>query len=78
MSTLNKNPGTEAFNKVQKIALPLVVVIAAVSAVWRNDVSVALLPVALAGATLYLLMVFGWGRLFRTLGMKFWKRHPDS
>jgi hypothetical protein len=45
-----------------------------VLAIWRNDVSVALLPLALIAAALYLLIVICGARIVRSLGFKFLNR----
>lgn len=78
MNSLNKNPGTETFDRIQKIAVPIIIVVAAIFAIWRNDVSVALLPVALIAAALYLLIAAGGARLIRSLGMKFLDRRHNG
>jgi hypothetical protein len=75
MNSLNKNPGTETFDRIQRIAVPIIIVVAAILAIWRNDVSIALLPVALIAAALYLFVVAGGARLIRSLGIKFLDRH---
>lgn len=78
MNSLNKNPGTETFDRIQRIVVPIIIVIAASLAIWRNDVSIALLPVALIAAALYLLVVAGGARLIRSLGMKFLDRRHNG
>lgn len=74
MNSLNKNPGTETFDRIQRIAVPIIIVVAAILAIWRNEVSVVLLPVALIAAALYLLVVTGSVRFIRSLGVKFLNR----
>lgn len=78
MNSLDKNPGTETFDRIQRIAVPIIIVVAVSLAIWRNDVSIALLPVALVAAALYLLIVAGGARLIRSLGMKFLDRRHNG
>ena len=78
MNSLNKNPGTDAFDKVQKRVVPLIIVVAAVLAIWRNDVSIALLPLALVAAALYLLVVTAGARVVRAIGLKLWQRRQGG
>jgi hypothetical protein len=70
MNSSNRNSATEVFDRVQKWALPLIIVVAAVLAIWRNDVSVALLPLALFVAALYLAIVIAGSRIVRAIGLK--------
>ena len=71
MNSSNKaNPATETFDKVQRVSVPIIIVVAAILAIWRNDVSIALLPVALIVAALYLLLVMGGARAVRAFGEK--------
>lgn len=70
MDFSNKNSATETFDRIQKVVVPIIVVVAAVFAIWRNDVSIALFPVALIVAVLYLTAVAGGVRLIRSFGLK--------
>lgn len=74
MNSSNKNPGTETFDRVQKCVVPPIIVVAAVLAIWRNDVSIALLPVALIVAALYLTIVIAGSRIVRAIGLKIQRR----
>lgn len=73
MSSSDKNPGTEAFEKGQRRWAPLVLVLAAVAAVLVEGASFAILPGLLVVGALYLLIVIGGGRLITALGLKYWK-----
>lgn len=70
MNSSTRNPGSETFDRIQKVAAPIIIVVAAVLAIWRNDVSIALLPVALIAAALYLLVAAGGARLIRSWGLR--------
>jgi hypothetical protein len=70
MNSSNKNPGTETFDRVQKWAFPVIIVAAAILAVWRNDLSFALLPLALLVAAIYLAIVVSGSRIIRAIGLK--------
>ena len=74
MNYSNKNPGTETFDRVQKWAAPIIIIVAAVLAIWRNDVSIALLPLALIVAALYLTIVIAGSRIVRAIGLKILQR----
>ena len=74
MSSSNKNPGTEAFDRAQKRAVVPIIIVAAVLAIWRNEVSWALLPVALIIGALYLLLVMGGTRIVRDFGLRLLNR----
>jgi hypothetical protein len=68
MSPVTKNPATQTFDRIQRVAVPIIIIVAAVLAIWRNDVSIALLPVALVAAAIYLFVVTGGTRLIRSWG----------
>jgi cation transport ATPase len=70
MDISKKNPATETFDRIQKVVVPIILVVAAVLAIWRNGVSIALLPVALIVAALYLIVVADGARLIRSFGLK--------
>jgi len=78
MNSSGKNPATEIFDKGQRIVVPIIIVLAAVLAIVRNDVSIALFPVALVVAGLYLLVVAGGARGIRSLGMRFLDRRHNG
>jgi ABC-type transport system involved in cytochrome bd biosynthesis fused ATPase/permease subunit len=77
MDSSDKNPAKATFDKYHRISVPLIVLVAGLIAIWRNDLSAAFLPVTLAAATIYMLMVFLWRKIFRTLGAKLSKRNRD-
>lgn len=74
MNSSNKNPGTEAFDRVQRWAILPIILIAAVLAIWRNDVSWAVLPIAIVIGALYLLFVIWGSRLIRRWGSRVFDR----
>lgn len=75
MPSSSRNPGTEAFDRVQRKAVPIVIVAAAVLALFLNDVPAALFPVAVAVAAIYLLLVVGGARVISTFGTKLIERY---
>lgn len=68
------NPGTETCERIQRWAVLPTILVAAVLAIWRNQVSWVFLPVALAVGAIYLLLVLGGTSAIRTAGSKFLKR----
>lgn len=74
MNSSHKNPGTETFDLLQRRAAPVIVVVAAVLAIWRSDASIGLLPLALIVAALYLTIVIGGSRIIRAIGLKILQR----
>lgn len=77
MNSSDKNPGKDTFDRLHKFSVPIIILIAGIAAIWRNDLSVAFLPVALAVSVIYLLMVYSWGPIFRA-GARLWKRGDQS
>jgi hypothetical protein len=73
MNSTNKNPATEAFDKAQRRAAPLVIVLAAVVAIWLGGAPIAFLPIFLVVGVLYLSIVFAGTRLIRTV----WDRRQN-
>lgn len=65
MNSSNKNPGAETFERIQRRAVVPIILIAAVLAILRNDVSWLLLPIAIGVGALYLLLVTGGARAIR-------------
>lgn len=78
MNSSDRNPATEIFDKGQRIVVPIIIVLAAVLAIVRNDVSIALLPVAVVVAGIYLLVVGGGAHGIRTLGLRFLDRRHNG
>jgi hypothetical protein len=74
MNSSNKNPATEIFDNGQKWVAPLIVIVAAVLAIWRNDVSVGLFPFALLAAAIYLAIVIAGSRIVRAIALKISRR----
>lgn len=74
MSSSSKNPGTETFDRIQRWAVIPIVIVSAVLAIWRNDVSWALLPVALVAGALFLFLVMGGAKVVREWGISLLSR----
>ena len=74
MNSSNRNPGTETFDRIQRWAVLPIILLAAVLAIWRNEVSWVLFPVALVVGAIFLLIVLGGTSAIRAAGSKFFKR----
>jgi hypothetical protein len=71
---MKNNPGSETFDRIQRIAVVPIILGAAILAILRNDVSWALLPVAIVIGAIYLLIVLGGTRIIRNWGAKYFDR----
>lgn len=74
MNSSNRNPATEVFDRVQKWAVPLIIIVAAGLAILRNDLSVAFFPLALFVAAVYLAIILVGSRIIRAIGAKLLQR----
>lgn len=59
MSSSNKNPATETFDRIQKWITGPIILVASVLAIWRNDASWALLPIVIVIVGAFVLLIIG-------------------
>jgi len=71
---MTNDPGSATFDRIQRRAVIPIILVAAVLAIWRNEASWALLPVALAVGAVFLLLVYGGTKVVRSAGLRFLKR----
>lgn len=71
---MTNNPGAKTFDRIVKTAAVPIILVAAVLAIWRNQVSWAFLPVALAVGAINLSLVLGGASALRTAGLKLLRR----
>lgn len=71
------SPGTEAFERGQKRAAPIAILVGVIAAILIEGASLIVLPLLLLVGVLYWLIVYGGARLLSRYGLRIWQRHKD-